>query len=66
MILLPKVQLESHYTDSERQLHEIALFGIATFTEESSFGNGTNNIPLFKSSDLVKMYVEIHRNRSKH
>ena len=51
-------QLEGHYTDPERQLHGIALSEIASFIEESSIDCG-QNIPVFKLSDLNKMYVEI-------
>ena len=52
----------THYTNPERQLHGIALSEIVTFIEQSSFENGSNNIPLLKLSDLGKIYVEILRN----
>lgn len=55
-------QLWGCYTNPERQLHGIALSEIVTFIEQNSFENGINSVPLFKLSDLVKLYVEIIKN----
>ena len=40
-------QLEGHYIDSEKQLHDIALSEIISFTEDNTVESITN-IPLFK------------------
>ena len=58
-------QLEGHYTDSERQLHGIALSEIISFIEENTV-ESINNIPLFKLSDLTKMYAEALENMGYH
>ena len=58
-------QLEGHYTDFERQLHGIALSEIISFIEENTM-EGINNIPLFKLSDLTKMYAKALENIGYH
>ena len=58
-------QLEGHYTDSERQLHGIALSVIIFFIEENTIESITN-IALFKLSDLTKMYDEALENMGYH
>ena len=48
-------QLEGHYSDEERKLHGIAFGEIISFIEES-VTEAIDNIPIFKLSDLIKMY----------
>ena len=48
-------QLEGHYTDEERKLHDIEFGQVVTFIEET-VTNATHEIPVFKLSDLVKLY----------
>ena len=48
-------QLEGHYTDEERKLHDIEFGQVVTFIEET-VTNATLEIPVFKLSDLVKLY----------
>ena len=48
-------QLEGHYTDEERKLHDTEFGQVVTFIEET-VTNATHEIPVFKLSDLVKLY----------
>ena len=50
-------KLEGHYTDKERQLHGIAFSEIISYIEEA-YNSSETAIPLFKLSDLIKMYTE--------
>ena len=48
-------QLEGHYTHEERKLDDIEFGQVVTFIEET-VTNATLEIPVFKLSDLVKLY----------
>ena len=48
-------RLEGHYTDEMRKLPGIAFGQVVEFIEET-VTNATQEIPLFKLSDLVKLY----------
>ena len=48
-------QLEGHYSGEERKLHGIAFGQVDAFIEET-VTNATYEIPVFKLSDLVKLY----------
>ena len=50
-------QLEGQYTDDERKIHSMAFGAVVAFIEES-LNNADEEIPVFKLSDLVKMYVD--------
>ena len=48
-------QLEGYYFDEERQIHGIAFSEIVSFIEET-YNSCNDVLPLFKLSDLSKMY----------
>ena len=48
-------QLEGYYSDEERQIHGIAFSEIVSFIEET-YNSCNDVLPLFKLSDLSKMY----------
>ena len=50
-------QLDGQYTDDERKIHGMAFGTVVAFIEES-LNNADEEIPVFKMSDLVKMYVD--------
>ena len=50
-------QVEGYYTELVRQLHGITFSEIVSFIEEA-FNTSGEAVPLFKLSDLNKMYCE--------
>ena len=50
-------QLEGQYTNDERKIRGMAFGAVVAFIEES-LNNADEEIPVFKLSDLVKMYVD--------
>ena len=49
-------QLEGNFSDYERKLQRITFGEVVAFIEES-FMASTEQIPAFKLSDLIKLYV---------
>ena len=49
------LQLDGHFADKERKLYGIVFREVVLFIEEIVM-NGTDTIPVFKLSDLIKLY----------